>query len=149
VDDVNAWRWPEHPGDAVTFTTTLARAGVDRGRIALIICLSGTIRLEELPREIDESHFVYVLAPTAPSRSAPALVAQPATLANFEATLREFLAAVEADHGKVATIALFPAIPISAAITVGRVLMLNVSPAWLVFDRDGSNRFFEALEVRR
>lgn len=149
VDNDNAWRWPEHPGDPVKFDMTLALAGSDTTRVALVVCLSGTVRLDELPAEVLESHFVYLLAPRPPVEPGPTLVARPETLANLETALRQFLAHVEAAHGKVPSVFLFPAIPISAAITIGRVLMPHVSPSWRVFDRDPSAQFFEALEVRR
>jgi hypothetical protein len=33
-------------------------------------------------------------------------------------------------------------------VTLGRVLMPKLSPAWAVFDRDERGQFFEALEVQ-
>ncbi len=96
-----------------------------------------------------ESHTVYVLAPAAPDVPGPTLISSPTALTNFDRAVRRFLALVEDDHGKLDRVDLFAAIPVSAAITLGRVLMPHVSPAWAVFDRDDQGRFFEALEVRR
>lgn len=62
-------------------------------------------------------------------------------------SVRAFLAQVEADHGKLPTVALFPSVLVGAAVKLGQALMPEVSPAWRVFDRDANKEFFEALEV--
>ncbi len=149
VDGVNAWRWPADPPQPATFLTQLIQPGTDRGRVSLLIDLSGTIQRQELPPHIDDSYSVYALSPAAPSEPHPSLISSPSVLLNFEYAVRAFLAAVEADHGKVERVDLFAAIPLSAAISLGRVLMPHISLSWAVFDRDEQRRFFEALEVRR
>jgi len=149
VDDINAWRWPENPPHPSAFEVSLAITGKDRQRVALVINLSGAIGLEELPVGVAESHYIYVLVPIAPVESNPTLISSPEALTNFDRAVRRFLASVETDHGKIDRIDLFAAIPVSAAITLGRVLMPQLSPAWMVYDRDGQRQFFEALEVRR
>ncbi len=149
VDDVNAWRWPDDPPAPPVFEVRRATMGRDPLRVALVVNLSGTIRLEELSDGMVESHTVYVLAPTAPDAPSPTLISSPTALTNFDRAVRRFLALVEDDHGKLGRVDLFAAIPVSAAITLGRVLMPHVSPAWAVFDRDDQGGFFEALEVWR
>jgi hypothetical protein len=149
VDGANPWRWPADPPDPPAFGTRVVRSGSDPYRVALTINLSGTVRPEELPASIDETYSVYALDPAAPAEPHPSLISSPGALANFDAAIRGFLARVEADHGKIDRIALFPAVPVSVAVTLGRVLMADVSPAWAVFDRNEDRQFFEALEVRR
>ncbi len=77
------------------------------------------------------------------------MISSPEALANFEHTLRRFLAYLEQAHGKIGRLAVFPAVPLSCGITLGRVLMPHISPALVVFDRDPQRVFFPALEVRR
>lgn len=149
VDDGNPWRWPVDPPPPPMFETRLLRTGSDRQHVALTINLSGTVRLEELPAEIDETYAIFALGPVAPQVPHPSLISSPAALANFDSAIREFLALIEAEHGKIDHIDLFPAIPLSPAITLGRVLMPDVSPAWRIFDRNAERQFFAALEVRR
>jgi hypothetical protein len=148
-DDANAWRWPDEPSDPAEFDLTLLQEGADLASVALIVCLSGTIAVEELPEGIRSSHYIYCISPTCPAETGPTLIRSPRCLANFEATMRRFLARVEADHGKIPQVSLFAAVPLSAAVTIGRVLMPHISPAWLVFDRDQHRHFFLALEVKR
>jgi hypothetical protein len=149
VDEGNAWRWPAEPGEAPDFDLTQISSGSERGRVALLVNLSGTVAPDELPDGMATSHSLYTLSPRPPSAAGPTLIDSPAALARFDRCARRFLAVIEADHGKIDEIDLFPAVPMSAAITLGRVLMPHVSPAWLVHDRNESNIFFKALEVRR
>lgn len=149
VDPDNPWCWPDDPPPASEFDVTPVTSATATDNVALVINLSGTIDLSELPSTVRDTHAVYVLAPAAPISPSPALISSLASLSKFEQAVRRFLARVEADHGKIARIALFPAIPLTAATTLGRVLMPHVSPAWTVFDRNEQGQFFEALEVRR
>jgi hypothetical protein len=119
------------------------------GNVALLVNLSGTVRSEDLPHGMAETHTLYALSPEQPSTTGPSIIDGPAALSNFERSAQRFLALVEAEHGKIDQVDLFPAVPMSAAITLGRVLMPHVSPAWIVHDRDEQKVFFKALEVRR
>ena len=149
VDDGNPWCWPADPPAPPSFATTCLQRGTDPQAIALIVNLTAPIQIDQLPKAVRASHTVYVLEPTAPASPHPSLIASRAALAAFEQAARAFLCQIEADHGKPARIALFPSIPLAAAITLGRVLMPQLSPAWTVYDRDAAGAFVEALEVRR
>jgi SMODS-associated and fused to various effectors sensor domain len=148
VSDANAWSWPLNPPDPPQFTIDKLRDGsVDH--VALVLNISGTIHLRELPQDVQETYTVYTVAPASPAESGPSVISSPAACANFEGTLRRFLAQVEKEHGKIPEIAVFPAVPISCAIILGKVLMPHVSPSLIIFDRNEHNVFLRALEVRR
>lgn len=148
TDDANAWCWPE-AYDVVDFDVSLLKPGSEPGNVALLINLSGTIGIEELPEAQQATYSVYSVDPSSPVVAGPTLVNSPDTLANFDHAVREFLAVVERNHGKIARVDVFAAVPVSAAVSIGRALMPNVSPALRVFDRDETGQFFEALEVQR
>lgn len=146
VDDQNAWRWPETT-ETPNFDVFLAREGAT-DEVALVANVSGTISLADLPAETAAAT-IYEIRPAGPTQPGPTLIASAAGVAAFERTARQFLATVEAKHGRLDAVDLFAAVPLSAAITLGRVLMPHVSPAWHVYDRDSEGRFFLALEVHR
>ena len=146
-DDGNAWTWPADPSEPIDFDV-LRRSEGEVDRVALTVSLSGTIALDELPEDVQASHTIYEIRPASPHAPDPTLMRSPQTLANFEATARRFLATIESDHGKVPHVSLFASVGVAPAVTLGRVLMPQLSPAWRVFDRDHERRFFEALEVR-
>jgi hypothetical protein len=149
VDNENAWRWPVDPPPPPAFGFENLQLGDDPSRIALVLNISGTIQLQELPRAIQEAYTIYGLAPISPIVSGPSVISSPAALASFERTVRGFLAHIEKAHGKISEISIFPAVPISCAIALGRTLMPHVSPSLLLFDRKEQNQFFYALEVHR
>lgn len=147
TDSSNAWRWPAAAGQPPAFEHERIREG--SGALVLIVNLSGSIGPEEIPKDVLGDGTIYELRPAAPARSGPGVIDSPEALAAFEAAVRRFLADVERLHGKPERIALFAAVPVAAAVTLGRVLMPNVSPAWSVYDRDQHGKFFLSLEVRR
>lgn len=146
VDAENAWVWPSDLTSA-SFLTRCVRQGPASSSVALVLSISGSIDASDLPEEIDETFSVYEIRPV--ERQGPSVIASPGDLAMFEKRFRDFLALVEREHGKIDTIAVFPAIPVAAAVTLGRALMPSVSPALTMFERDDSRRFYRALEVRR
>lgn len=150
-DAADAWRWPNQTGkpSELKFSIDRSQKGADKTKVAVVANLSGTILPEELPEHISDDYTVYTITPSAPSNPGPSLIDSQRSLVSFERTARELFALVERDHGKIPYVSLFPAVPLSAAITLGRVLMPDVSPALHVFDRDEDNQFFMALEVKK
>ena len=131
------------------FDVDLIKDGAEPSNVSLMVNLSGTMQTEDLPPEIRESDAIYTLKPATPHVPGVSVISSPELLSNFAETFRAFLADVEANHSGVDCISLFVAAPVSAAITMGRVLISGVSPALRVFDRDDSGIFFKALEVRK
>lgn len=148
VDDENAWCWPDYSAP-VDFDISLLKEGTEPDQVALVLNISGTIALDELPEEQRAACSVYSITPVPPAEPHPMVISGPAVLNAFEHSLRHFLARLESSHGKVPRVDVFAAVPVSAAVAVGRALMPNVSPALRVFDRDEDGRFFEAIEVKR
>lgn len=148
VNDENAWRWPPDPPEPPRFTYEKRQDG-EVNRVALVVNISGTIHLNDLPSDIRKTHTIYVVAPMPPAVSEPSIISSPQARTNFEQTMRSFLASIEKHHGNIPEIAVFPAVPMSCAITLGQVLMPHVSPTLVVFDRNEHNIFFRALEVHR
>lgn len=147
-DGDDAWRWPSEAGEAVTFRVEVAKSGSKESGVSLVLNLSGTVQTGDLPPAVQQSDTVYVLEPSAPASPGVSVVSSAATLANFEDAMRSFLAGLEESNGDVGHISIFPAVPVSAAVSIGRVLMPGVTPAVKVFDRDDRGVFFEALEIR-
>lgn len=147
IDGDNPWVWPDDE-TTTSFTTNTLQQGVDPARVALMLSLSGSIARTDLPVEIDETFTVFEIEPSSVSQG-PNLIASPGDLAVLEGQLRDFLAFVEADHGKIDKIAVFSAIGNASAVTLGRVLMPKVSPTLMMYERDDDRRFYRALEVQR
>lgn len=147
-DQTNAWTWPDAPRPTPRFVIDRQDCAV-ADRPVLLLNLSGTIPLTDLPHEVAGYGPVYTLRPESLAVAGPTIIDSPAALAALEQTLRDFLASLEIRHGHIATLPIFGAVPVSAAITLGRVLMPQVSPALHVFDRGQDGTFFLALEVTK
>lgn len=147
-DEGNAWSWDQDPPPPPTFGTRTIQHG-NGDEVALVVNLSGWIDRSELPPEITEDYTIYEISPHPPAEVGPSLISSPAALASFESEYRTFLARLERDHGKIAKAAIFPAVPVSAAVTLGRALMPDVSPVLVIYDRDDQGNFVKAMEVSR
>lgn len=149
VDDGNPWAWPKDSGVTPSFKATSISKGTDKSKVAILLNLSGTVKEDELPDEISSEYTTYAINPAQPATPNPNLINSRQAVANFEREIRALLAQLERDHGKLERVSVFPAIPVSAAVTLGRALMPNISPSLEVFDRDETGKFFMALEVHR
>jgi len=99
TDSDNPWIWPDL--DPADFVLEEIRHGSDPNRVALLLSLSGRIHIEELPASIDSGYAIYEIAPKPPAEVGPGLIAHRSTLANFQQSLRRFLAMIEDRHGKI------------------------------------------------
>ncbi|MGH1504951.1 MAG: SAVED domain-containing protein [Acidimicrobiales bacterium] len=146
IDAENAWTWPSDL-PTIELQLTLTRKGLERDKVALVVSLSGTIADDELPSNIDEAYSIYRIAPKSGDTPRSGILKSTHDLKQFEEMARSFLGAIEHDHGKIPTIHLFPATSVGASVTLGRVLMPNISPTWSVYDRNKDRDFQFALEV--
>lgn len=147
-EDDNAWKWPDDPGESPTFSITPIHSNRTSTEVSLIINLSGSIPRSHLPDQLQDVGTLYALNPVPPASLGPNLINSPKALANFESTMRDFMAQLEVEHTGVDHVNLFAAAPVSAAVVIGIILMPDVSPAWRIYDRSRQGTFFEALEVR-
>ncbi len=148
VDGANAWTWPADPRATPTFEVQQVVAGA-ANQVALVINMSGHIPLTDLPATVVSSHTVYALQPVEPAEAGVGLIDSPEALAAFEAECRAFLQRIEGAHGRLPSLALFASVGVAAAVTLGRVLMPDVSPTWHVYDRTATGAFEFVLEVSK
>jgi len=145
VDSGSPWKW-QADVQTLELEQHLLREGASDGDVALVVSLSGTVPLDEVTALASDEVNIYQLQPTGDPR--PGVVQSRQDLQALDTAVRTFLANIERDHGRLDSIALFPAVGVAAAITLGRVLMPDVSPDWIVYDRDAdTGAFFEALRV--
>jgi hypothetical protein len=141
------WGWtPE--ADTVDFDFALVRSGTDPLKVAVVFSISGLVDLNRLPSSIDDTVTVYEVRPVGATPS-PDVLATPAALDNFTRACRALLAHAEEKHAGLAQVDVFPAVPVTAAVAIGRTPMRDVHPRLRVYDRtlDGGYEF--AIEVAR
>jgi hypothetical protein len=139
------WGWT--PGaDTAGFEFAVVRSGTDPLKVAVLFSISGSIDLNRLPSSVGETATVYEVRPVAVTPS-PDVLATAAALDNFTAAWRGLLAHTEAEHPGLAQIEVFPAVPVTAAVAIGRVPMRDVHPQLRIYDRTPDGGYEFALEV--
>lgn len=140
-----SWCWPDTGDAMVRFVTESplsphpdAREGV------LLLNISGSIQAEELPEQV-------ALLPRwtiRPQDITPSVdvINSASTLDEFTSVLRGLLSELEASHKGLRRLHVLAAVPVSAAVTLGRVHDANVHPALVIYDRT-SGQYTAALEI--
>lgn len=138
-DQDNKWLWPlrEHP-DA-TYSYTLPDA-TDVTELALAVSLSGTVRKEDVEKSVPGIPFAILEA----GAKSAFVISKEADLAEFVKAWRALLAEIHERYGHI-RLHVFPAVPNSAAVEMGRCVHPKVMPTIQVWDSIGGG-FVPALE---
>jgi hypothetical protein len=142
-DGTESWSW-DSEAEPVTFEFSRVRTGAS-DQVVLVLSLSGTIALAHLPTEVVDGATIYEIRPVeiTPNRD---ILRSRASLDAFARCYHRFLSEVERDHPSVRNVPVFPSVPVSAAITLGRGLMRDAHPTLQIYDRIGDAYAF-ALEI--
>jgi hypothetical protein len=145
--DDEGWGWPLS-ADTVDFKFATARTGTDPISVAVVLSVSGSVDLNRLLDEVDDTVTIYEVRPVGVTPS-PDVLATAAALDNFTRSWRDLLAHVEAAHPGLVQMKVFPAVPVTAGIAIGRAPMRDVHPRLQVYDRTPDGGYEFALEVAR
>jgi hypothetical protein len=132
--DTETWTW-KADGPAVRYRTHRLRQGTDKQRVAVIMSLSGQIGVERLAPGIDDRFSIYELTLEGISPS-PVFLRRREDLAEFRLAYQRLFSELEAGHGALEEIHLFPAVPAPVAVLCGRERLPKVHPALMVYDSD-------------
>jgi len=138
--DKENWTW-KNAAEPVAYRFRRLRKGTDTANVALILSLSGTIRLSDLPDDIDPSYAVYEMTLRARAPD-PTFLRTKEDLEAFRVAYQKALGTIMAESGLVKRIYLFPAVPSPIAILCGRELLTKVHAELLVYDFDKQKHGF-------
>jgi hypothetical protein len=144
-DGTESWSW-DAEAETVAFETARLQAGAD-DRVALVLSLSGRIALDDLPKDVIDGATIYTIRPVevTPNRD---ILRSRTSLDAFTRCYHGFLSELERDHPAVKSLPVFPSVPVSAAVTLGRGLMRDAQPTLQFYDRTREGYSF-ALEVNQ
>lgn len=139
--DTEDWAWKQD-GKPVGYKRRQIRKGTDRSKVALVLPLSGPVKIKDLPVEIDSQFSIYeiTLASGTPN---PTYLRLKADVTEFRRIYQEALRAIAGNHRALREIHLFPAVPAPIAVLCGRELLPKVDPALVVYDYDKSQGGFQ------
>lgn len=136
------WRWAD---DGPPLTFSVRQPNHIGGAVALILGLSATINDERIVETIGADPAIWAIEASQPHND---VMRRSTDLAEFRRLLRLTFNAIKAVHGEHAVINLFPALPVSAAVEVGRVWMPKADLPLVVYDQNRRvNGFSRTLEV--
>lgn len=138
------WKWADNE-QPVSFRFDRVSGDASADVVALACSISGSVPLDRLPEETTAG-VVYELRP-ADAEPVTDLIRVPETLAAFSATYRAFLASVEAEHPSATALHVLGALPLTAAIELGRRRTRDVHPPLRVWDRNRDGEYAFAVEV--
>lgn len=134
--DTKDWKWKDEEPKA-RYATRSLQEGKHRERVALVVSLSGSIVPEaglaaaNLP--VDDTYTVYeIRLASAPPNTDFLRTLQ--DLNEFQSAYRAYLAQLHQRHGQLESLALFPAVPVPVAISLGMDRLPKVHPALAVHD---------------
>lgn len=132
--DTENWSWKTGRSIA-KFSVRRARRGTRRGKVALILSLSGAIQLRDLPKAIRKDLSVYqiTLSGQAPRTT---FLRTRRDLEAFRIAYQEALGMIMRENGHIDAIELFPAVPAPIAVLCGRELLPKVHPRLRIWDFD-------------
>lgn len=143
--DQESWAW-KATGRRVRYVRSVLARGTS-GRVAVVLSLSGRIRLADLPLEIQAGATVYEITLDGQTPRTTFL-RKKRDLDAFRVAYQDLLGDIVQTHGRIPSFDLFPAVPASIAVLCGRELLPKVHPRCRVHDYDKANGGFTfQLEV--
>lgn len=140
--DTERWQWdPTAPTREFTATMPPLAAGTEA---VLVVNVSGVIDETQLPPDLTGLPRIVVR----PDGVMPDvdIIRSRATLEAFRRTVRDVYAALDR-HKNIKRLHLVAAVPISAAVEVGRVRDPHLHPALVIHDRTNGGEYRRALEI--
>lgn len=140
----DSWAWPDN-SDPVEFgVETYPATSAGSTDAVLVLNVSGTIQASELPADVSTLRR-FVLSPTGQTPGVD-VIRSPAALESFSQRIRELLSELEVIDKQMPALHVFAALPLSAAVALGRARDPHVHAPFVVYDRaDGAYR--PALEI--
>ncbi|WP_373533072.1 HNH endonuclease [Vampirovibrio sp.] len=143
-EPVQDWKWQPRPAEFGGYILT--PPATISGPPALIMSLSGTITLDRIQAILGDNFNPWVFSIKVPSTN---FLKSPEQLSEFRLAMRECLDQIKVMHGSAA-IHLFPAIPNSIAVEMGRILLEKADPPLRVYDEGQQlGGFIYALDINQ
>ena len=115
--DTQSWSWKKESSVEARYRTELLRAGTIGKAVVLLLSLSGTISLEQVPAEIEKELDIFqiTLEGQAPNVE---FLKTPADLERFRVEFQKFLADARLKHPDLQEIYCLPAVPVAVALSL-------------------------------
>lgn len=140
-----SWGWqPDQP--EIRFRTVEHSEAASERPVALKLAVSATIANDRIQTVLGEDVTIWELTAEDPHND---IMRRPEDLSEFKRLARRMLDRIKAVHGEHATVAVFPALPNSCAVELGRIRMPKADLPMRVYDQNSRlGGFVETLTIR-
>ncbi|MFF7655729.1 SAVED domain-containing protein [Streptomyces sp. NPDC007983] len=139
-----SWVWPDESGPGTEFSVRPTQSGSACDEAVVVMNVSGAINPHEIPAELTALRR-YEISPVG-TATCPDILRQRASLRHLEDTFRDFLARLETEAKTLRRLHVLPAIPMSAAVALGRAHHPQVHPQLVIYERLAGS-YVPTLEV--
>ena len=136
------WQWSK------TFRNTeyqIHPPGTSQHQAALIIALSAPISRQRVTAVLGENVAIWELTVASPHND---FLRSRSQLSKFRKVVRQLIIQIGERHGSNMPLAIFPAMPVSTAVELGRVRMPKADMPWIIYDHNSKiGSFTKALDI--
>lgn len=144
--DTEDWVW-KNDGKQVNYTFRQKRTGTRRSGVALLLSLSGAIKLSDLPESVRRTYNIYEIGLSGMNPT-PTFLRQKSDLETFRIHYQSSLRQILRKHPNLKRLELFPAAPAPIAVLCGRELLPKHDPPIDLYDyRKSEGGFAYALTI--
>ena len=140
-EPTSGWWWAE---DGPNLVFQLERPAAKGDAVALKLAIRGTIAEERIQAVLGNDVPIWSVTSIPIGND---VMRHAVDLQQFRVTMRKLYDDIKAHHGEKAKIHVFPAIPVSVAIELGRVRMPKSDLPLLVYDNIREKGFSPRLEI--
>lgn len=138
----SGWNWQERPND---FNYDIIRPDSFQNSPVLILSLSDHINLDRIKSVLGENVSVWMVTIQSPHND---FLKSKSQLSAFREIVRQLMVDIKEKHGNTTPLSIFPAMPVSCCIELGRVRMPKAEMPWIIFDQNNTNGFIKTLEIK-
>jgi hypothetical protein len=138
-----SWVWPEN---APLLDFLVEEPTVTTGAAALVLALSATINKDRITPVLGNDAAIWVVTTSEPHND---LLKSPHRLTSVRKLLRKLLDRIKSRHGQNTELHIFPAMPVSASVELGRIRMPKADMPWTVYDQINERGGFIAALTNR
>jgi hypothetical protein len=131
------WKWQESI-DKVEYVVQKP-ANIDQKVVALILALSATITPDRITDVLGNSVAIWTFTITGPNND---FLKSHEHLSAFRKSFRTLMDTIKAEHGQNTLLHVFPAVPVSVAVEIGRVRMPKADLTLRIYDQNRSTGGF-------
>jgi hypothetical protein len=145
VDSDRAWCWPTEQSDPPKFVSSMEQVDADAAEAVVLVSVSGSVSRARIPESLKTLPRIELrLNELVPNLNR---LDSPEAIASFGAAWRDTLGRVEHDLPSVDRLHVLAAVPVPAAIAMGRYRSRSANPALVIYQRNTKDTYIAALEI--